>query len=537
MVKDKGKGGGKGRKEGEGKGKERGEGEGKEREEGKGKESEPKVIIGLEVHVQLTNLKTKLFCSCSTDYRGAEPNTHVCPICMGEPGTLPVLNEGAIEDAIMVALALGSNISRRTLFSRKNYFYPDMPKNFQISQYDGAGGIPFATGGSVSIGVGKEVRIRRIQIEEDPGRLVYEGTIDASPFTLVDYNRAGLPLIEIVTEPDIESPKEARMFLQSLRSILEHLGVFDESLQGAMRCDANISIRGGKRVEIKNISSFKDVERALSFEITRQKGLLARGLKVGMETRHWDDLRRITVSLRIKEEEQDYRYFPEPDLVPITISEDLIAKVKARMPILPSERKKIFADKYGIPLQTAEVLVSSKAMADFFEECIKLKADPLTLANWLTGDLKALLNEMEIEIWESKVTPAHMAELLSLMKEGILSGKMAKEVLKEVVATGKMPRKIVEERGLRTIASMESLKEVVERVFSENPEAVRDALRQEKAVHFLIGQVMKATKGSADPLIANEAVRKKLEEIASLSSSSSPSLSPSPSPSPSPSRT
>lgn len=484
-------------------------------EKEKEKAGEPEVIVGLEVHVQLTNLKTKLFCSCSTDYRGAEPNTHVCPICMGEPGTLPVVNEGAIEDAIMVALALGSSISRRTLFSRKNYFYPDMPKNFQISQYDKAGGAPFATGGSVFIGGGKEIRIRRIQIEEDPGRLVYEGTIDASPYTLVDYNRAGLPLIEIVTEPDMESPKEARMFLQNLRSILEHLGVFDESLQGAMRCDANISIKGGKRVEIKNISSFKDVERALSFEITRQKGLLSRGLKVGMETRHWDDLRRITVSLRVKEEEQDYRYFPEPDLVPIIISEDLIAKVKARMPILPSERKRLFVDKYGIPPQTAEVLVGSKALADFFEECVKLKADPLPLANWLTGDLKALLNEMEIEIWESKVTPAHMVELVSLVKDGILSGKMAKEVLKEVVSTGRMPKKIVEEKGLRAIASMESLKEIVERVFSENPEAVRDALRQEKAVHFLIGQVMKATKGSADPLMANEAVRRRLEEIAS----------------------
>ncbi|MCP8305136.1 MAG: Asp-tRNA(Asn)/Glu-tRNA(Gln) amidotransferase subunit GatB, partial [archaeon] len=292
------------------------------------------IKIGLEVHCQLTNLMAKLFCSCSSDYRGKEPNTHICPICMGMPGTLPVLNEKALEDATMVAIALNSNISDRMLFFRKNYFYPDMPKNFQISQYDKAGGVPFSLGGYIQIDK-KKIRIRRIQIEEDPGKLSYEGTIESSPSTLVDYNRAGIALIEIVTEPDIRSPKEARLFLEKLRSILEHLGVSDGSLEGAMRCDANISLKGGRRVEIKNISSFKEVERALNFEITRQKSFIERRIAVGQETRHWDEVRRITVSLRSKEEEQDYRYFPEPDLVPVTISKDHVREVKLKMPELP----------------------------------------------------------------------------------------------------------------------------------------------------------------------------------------------------------
>ncbi|MEM3069261.1 MAG: Asp-tRNA(Asn)/Glu-tRNA(Gln) amidotransferase subunit GatB, partial [Nitrososphaerales archaeon] len=325
------------------------------------------IKIGLEVHCQLTNLKTKLFCSCSSDYREKEPNTLICPICMGMPGTLPVLNEKALEDAIMVAIALNSKISEKMLFFRKNYFYPDMPKNFQISQYDKAGGVPLALGGYIQIN-GKRVRIRRIQLEEDPGKLSYEGTIESSTYTLVDYNRAGISLIEIVTEPDMETPKEARLFLEKLRSILEHLGVSNGSLEGSMRCDANISLRGGKRVEVKNISSFKEVERALNFEITRQKNLIERGIAVGQETRHWDEVRRITISLRTKEEEQDYRYFPEPDLVPVIISKDQIKKIEQSMPELPDERRKRFVEQYHLSPQTAEILTRSKAMADFFEE-------------------------------------------------------------------------------------------------------------------------------------------------------------------------
>ncbi|MEM2849762.1 MAG: Asp-tRNA(Asn)/Glu-tRNA(Gln) amidotransferase subunit GatB, partial [Candidatus Bathyarchaeia archaeon] len=329
------------------------------------------VKIGLEVHCQLTSLKSKLFCSCPTDYRGKPPNTNVCPVCMGEPGTLPVLNKEALRSAVMIALALHSDISRFTYFTRKNYFYPDMAKNFQISQYDGVGGAPLAKGGYVVLNNGKTVRIRRIQLEEDPARLVYEGSIDTAPSALVDYNRHGITLVEIVTEPDMSSPEEARFFLQKLRSILEHLGVFDGELEGAMRCDANISLEGGVRVEIKNISSYKEVERALMFEITRQSSLLSRGIKIARETRFWDERRRITVSLRTKETEEDYRYFPEPDLPPIVLSDEYLDEVKRKLPMLPDERRRIFVEKYGVSEQNADVLVNDKALADFFEKCLE----------------------------------------------------------------------------------------------------------------------------------------------------------------------
>jgi len=469
--------------------------------------------IGLEIHCQLTNLRTKLFCSCSSDYRGKEPNTVLCPVCSGEPGALPVLSEAAVEDAVMVALALGSRLSRRTIFSRKNYFYPDMPKNFQISQYDGAGGMPLALGGQISLTEDKSVRIRRIQLEEDPGKLSYEGTIETSPVTLVDYNRAGIALIEVVTEPDIDSPREARLFLQKLRSILEHLGVSDGSLSGAMRCDANISLKGGKRVEIKNISSFKDVERALSFEITRQRSLLGRGLAVKQETRHWDDARRITVSLRVKEEEMDYRYFPEPDLLPIVLSDEYIEKIRSRMPPLPEERKRRYVQELGLSPEVAEALTGSKNLADFFEACVRLYPDASKVGNWLAGDLLAWLNRMELEIQESKVTPRHVVEMLQLIGKGTISGKIAKRVLELMMKTGEMPSVIVEKEGLVRIQAAGELEEVVERVFKENPDAVRDAIAEEKAVHFLVGQVMRATRGRADPQLANQLVRQRLRGL------------------------
>jgi len=473
-----------------------------------------KVRIGLEIHTQLTSLKTKLFCSCSSDYRGKDPNTLVCPVCFGIPGALPVLNKKAVEFAVMAALALNCKISKRMFFFRKNYYYPDMPKNFQISQYDRAGGVPLAVDGFLHIDIKrkrKKIRIGRVHLEEDPGRLVHLGFIDQSPYTLVDYNRAGIALLEVVTDPDLDSPKEARIFLQKLRSILEHLEIFDGSLEGAMRCDANISLAGGTRVEVKNISSFKEVERALSFEVMRQKDLVEKGLAVERETRHWDETRRITITLRTKEEEHDYRYFPEPDLVPIAITNDFIETVEDQMPELPEARIQRFITTYNIPQYDAEVLVGDKAMADFFERCVKLYNKPKEIGNWMMSDLLRDLYENNLELSEAKITSEHLVEMIRLIDDGVISGKIGKKVLPEIILTGRNPMQIIEEEGLVKITSRETLEKIVKRVFAENPKAVRDALIDEKAVHFLVGQLMKETRGKADPQLANQIIREKLE--------------------------
>jgi aspartyl-tRNA(Asn)/glutamyl-tRNA(Gln) amidotransferase subunit B len=471
------------------------------------------VRIGLEVHVQLTSLKTKLFCGCSSDYKGKDPNSLTCPVCLGIPGALPVLNEKAVEYAVMAALALNCTISERMFFFRKNYYYPDLPKNFQISQYDKAGGVPLAVNGYLEIDVGKKrkkIRIGRAHLEEDPGRLIHQGAIDTSPYTLVDYNRSGITLLEIVTEPDLSSPKEARIFLQKLRSILEHLGIFSGKLEGSMRCDANISLTGGTRVEVKNISSFKEVERALSFEIMRQKNLVKKGLSVTLETRHWDEARRVTISLRTKAEEHDYRYFPEPDLVPIVISKDFIEDAKSKMPELPEARISRFVDAYTLPRYDAEVLVSDKAMADFFEKTVKLYDNPKEVSNWMMGDLLRNLNENNLELTESKISPKSLVEMLKLIDDDIISGKIGKRVLPEIVLTGKSPSQIIKEKGWVKISSPDVLLDIVEKVFAENPKCVEDALADEGAVNFLVGQLMKATKGKADPQLANQLIREKL---------------------------
>ena len=427
-----------------------------------------------------------------------------------------MLNERAVECAVMAALALNCRVSERMFFFRKNYYYPDMPKNFQISQYDRAGGVPLAVDGCLHVeidGKRKRIRISRVHLEEDPGRLVHLGPIDQSPYTLVDYNRAGIALLEIVTDPDLSSPREARVFLQRLRSILEHLEVFDGSLEGSMRCDANISLAGGTRVEVKNISSFKEVERALSFEIMRQKDLLEKGLAVERETRHWDEARRITITLRTKEEERDYRYFPEPDLVPIVITKDFIKAVRDRMPELPEDRIRRFVAAYGLPRYDAEVLVSDKALADFFEGCVKLYNRPKEISNWMMSDLLRCLYENNLELSESKITPEYLVEMIRLIDDGIISGKIGKRVLPESVLTGRRPRQIVEERGLIKITSREVLERMVEKVFAENPKAVEDALAEERAVHFLVGKLMEVTKGRADPRLANQVVLERLELI------------------------
>ncbi|NVM30312.1 MAG: Asp-tRNA(Asn)/Glu-tRNA(Gln) amidotransferase subunit GatB [Candidatus Helarchaeota archaeon] len=477
---------------------------------------EDEVIIGLEIHVQLTKLKTKLFCGCSTDYRGKDPNIFLCPVCLGLPGSLPVVNKKAVEFAILVGLALNCEIPPVSLFHRKNYYYPDMPKNFQITQYNKAGGVPIGLGGQVTFEINdhkKLVNLTRIQLEEDPGRLTYLGSILSSPYTLVDYNRAGITLLEIVTEPDLRSPKEARIFLQKLRSIIEHLGVANCGLEGAMRCDANVSLKGGNRVEIKNISSFKAVQQALEREIIRQRRMRLDGLEVILETRHWDENTGRTVSLRAKEEEHDYRYFPEPDLVPIEISPEWIEKIRKEMPELPDERRDRFVKEHGIPPYNAGVLIITKSLADFFEDCIKLYPQPENISNWIMSDLLRHLNDMNIEINESLVTPEWFVTMLNRIDEETISRRSAKKVLMDMIKEGKHPDQIIEDDGHLQLSDSKEIELIIDEIFKENTKAVQDAIEDDNAINFLVGQVMKKTGGTADYKITNKIIRVRIAKL------------------------
>ncbi len=476
------------------------------------------VRIGLEIHVQLNTLKTKLFCSTPSDYHDKPPNTVVCPVCLGMPGTLPVVNRKAIEAALMVALALNCEIAPRILFVRKHYFYPDLPKNYQISQFDGPGMFPYARRGWLRISVGgrtKVVRIRRINIEEDPGKLTYPtGSMLTSPYSLVDYNRSGMPLLEIVTEPDMESPQEARAFVEKLLAILDYLGVCDHRKEGAFRVDANVSIEGGARVEIKNIGSAKDVERALEFEIARQRSVLASGGEVRRETRHWDPVRKVTVPIRVKEVEEDYRYFPDPDLPPIDVPRSWLEEIARRMPELPDQRIERFVKQYGIDEYRATVLVLNKSLADLFEECAKSYRDYKKLADWLITDFLRWVKELGIDLSSRKVEPRAIVSLLRVLDEGRISVRMAKELLPKVIAENLDVEEYVRRTGMEKISDVEQLKRVVEEVFKENPKAVRDALRNRKAVNFLVGAVMRKTRGRADPQLTLRLIMEKLEEVA-----------------------
>ena len=474
-----------------------------------------RIKVGLEVHCQLTSLRTKLFCGCSSDYRSKESNSLVCPVCLGLPGSLPVFNKKALDYAIIIGLALNCKISERFVFYRKNYYYPDLPKNFQISQWDRAGGVPLAAEGHVDINVdhkNKDIRIRKVHLEEDPAKIVYAGSISTSPYALIDYNRSGVALTEVVTEPDMSSPAEARLFLDKLRSILEHLGVCDGGLEGAMRCDANVSLAGGQRVEIKNISSHKEVERALNFEILRQRNLIANGQKVEMETRHWDEVRRVTISLRTKETEQDYRYFPEPDLVPIIISDEQISYLKDRMPELPDARRDRFVKQYGLPEYGSSVLTSSKSLADFFEACVKLYPNSKIISNWIITDYLRALHDFDIEVEDAKLSPTYLIDMIKLIDDGTISGKIAKSVLPKMIEFGRSPLEIVKEAGLTRIASNDAIEQAADKVFKEYPKAVQDALVDERAVNYLVGQLMKLTAGRADPKLANQIVKQKLSK-------------------------
>jgi aspartyl-tRNA(Asn)/glutamyl-tRNA(Gln) amidotransferase subunit B len=472
------------------------------------------VIIGLEVHIQLTNLKTKLFCSCSSDYRGVEPNTYICPICIGLPGSLPVVNKKAIEFATRLALALNCKINNTFWFFRKNYFYPDLPKGFQISQYNKAGGKAFGDGGKITIKLNshkKEILLNRIHLEEDPARLVHKGSIATSPYTLVDYNRSGVTLIEIVSEPVISSPEEAREYLKQLKSIVQYCGISNLDLEGSVRVDANISLKGHPRSEVKNINSFKEVERALKWEIQRQKNQLKRGKELIQETRHWDEKRRITISLRTKEFEQDYRYFPEQDLTPLVIDQKFISNVKKKLPEMPNERAKRFQKQYELSEFDSEILVVDKDIADFFEQGIKLEktfgADEYKLyCNWLMSDISRWLNENNTSIKNTKINPQHIIDLINYIKEGKITGKIAKTFVDEMMTKGTSIPEILKNTGKKRISDKNKITEIVKDVIKQNPEIVEDYKKNPKALQALIGKCMQKTKGQIDPEITKEII-------------------------------
>lgn len=465
------------------------------------------VMIGLEIHVQLNKLNTKMFCGCSTKYHEAEPNSHVCPVCLGLPGALPVINEKAVEYAMKIGLALNCEIVQKTQFHRKNYYYPDLPKGFQTTQYD----YPIAGDGRVVIeGEDGEhvVRITRAHMEEDPGRLVHIGTIEKSRGTLIDYNRSGMALIEVVTEPDMRSPKEARRFLDKLRNILEYLDVFDSSLEGAMRVDANISIGGGSRAEVKNISSHKGAEKALLFEIIRQKNLLRRGGTVVLETRHFDEARGVTISLRTKEEEHDYRYFPEPDLVPMRVA-DRTARVLKTLPELPDAKRERFIAEYGIIDMHAKALTSEIRIADFYEDVASI-IDAKTCTPWVADVLKGELNYRDLTI--KSFTVDNIVEIIGMVVAGKITEKSAVEVIRIILNSGGSPLDIVKEKGLLKVED-DVVSTAVSEVIKENEAAVADYLGgKEQSLNFLVGQVMKKTRGRSDARKVREMVLENLNK-------------------------
>ncbi|MBS4006810.1 MAG: Asp-tRNA(Asn)/Glu-tRNA(Gln) amidotransferase subunit GatB [Clostridium sp.] len=475
--------------------------------------SKYETVIGLEVHVELATA-TKIFCSCPTEF-GKEPNTHVCPVCLGLPGSLPVLNKRVVEFAIKAGLALNCEIPRFAKFDRKNYFYPDLPKAYQISQYD----LPIALNGYLEFelnGETKRVGITRVHLEEDAGKLVHS---EFAGYSLADYNRTGVPLIEIVSEPDLRSPEEAKAYLEKLKSVIQYTGISDVKMEeGSLRCDANVSIMPagskefGTRSEIKNMNSFKAVQRGLAYEVERQKEVLEAGGIVVQETRRWDEHKGITYAMRSKEEAHDYRYFPDPDLVPVMVEPVWVEEIRQSLPEMPDARRKRYISEWGLSEYDAEVITASKAMADFFEATLEEYHDAKAVANSLMGEILKHLNAQGIEIHETKLTPLHLAELLKLQAEGTISGKIAKTVFEEMFVSGKKPAEIVKEQGLVQISDEDAIAAIVAQVIADNPKSVEDfKAGTEKAIGFLVGQVMKISKGRANPEMANRLLREKLQ--------------------------
>ena len=476
-------------------------------------------VIGLEVHTELQTT-TKIFCGCKTSF-GAEPNTNVCPVCLGLPGVLPVLNKRVLEFAVRAGLALNCEISRFSKFDRKNYYYPDLPKNFQTSQFD----LPICERGHLDIEVNgekKQIRITRAHMEEDAGKLVHHGTsITDSDYSLVDYNRTGTPLLEIVTEPDMRSAKEAVAYLEKMRAILQYIVISDCRMEeGSLRCDANVSVRPvgqkelGTKAEIKNINSFKGVEKAIEYEALRQAEILEDGGKIIQETRTWDEKEGVTKSMRTKEEANDYRYFPEPDLAPFTVSEEYIEDIRKTLPELPDERRERYIANFGLSSTDAQYMTNDKDTSDYFEKVVAAGADPKVSVNWIMGEFASQLSNAGIEIAKAPVTPENLAKLLALIAKGTISGKIAKKVFAEMWKDGADPEEIVKAQGLVQISDTGALKELVVKVIANNPKAVEDfKAGKKKAVGALVGQIMKETKGKANPKVINELLNDELKKL------------------------
>ncbi len=458
-------------------------------------------VIGLEVHVELST-DSKMFCGCRNVF-GAEPNTLVCPVCLGMPGTLPVINRRAIEYLCKTGLALGCTIAAGSKFDRKNYFYPDMPKNYQISQYD----MPLTTGGAVPLPSGKVVRLNRIHLEEDTGKNIHAGgSMAAADHTLIDYNRAGVPLMEIVTEPDIATPEEAEEYLVALKTVLSYLGVSDVKMhEGSLRCDANVSIRPagsatlGTKAEVKNMNSFRSVVRALHYEIERQEEAVRSGERVVQETRNWDEGRGVTYATRSKEQAHDYRYFPDPDLVPLTIETATVERWRGEMPELPLAKRDRLVRDLGLSGYEAGIITEERVTADFFEAVAAASGEPKQAANWMLGDVRRCLEKHALTLATSPMKPQQLADLILTVKTGKISGKAAKEICEVVVAEGADPSAVIEQRGLAQVTDAGAIKQIVEDVLAHNADSVASYKGgKAKALEFLVGQVMKASRGKAN---------------------------------------
>ncbi len=492
------------------------------------------IKIGLEIHCQLTRLETKLFCGCFSNYRDIQPNGNTCPICLGLPGSLPLLNKKAVEYASMICISLNCNIPEKITFYRKNYFYPDLPKNFQITQYNSYELSSIGFDGLISYyndkaeldntgkSKSKAVRIKRIQLEEDPGKIVHEeSNSKINNYCLIDYNRAGVALVEIVTEPDFKNATDVRLFLNKITNIFEYLGVSDPNLEGAVRCDVNVSVKGGKKVEIKNVSSFKDVEKSIFYEITRQKTLSMHEISVKSETRHWDEKRKITIPARTKEEEDEYKYFPEPDIPRIVLGSDYKVRIKENMPELPIERLKRYVENHKLSNHISDILVNNKNVSDFYEESVKIYNSPKEISNWIVNELLSKTNELEKDesignksdknrAFNSQVTPRQIADMAKLVEGKSINRNIAKEIFDKSIRTGESPLKLVENLKVEKIQDSEIIKKYIDEILSNEKHLIEQSNNNPNVANFILGKIMKKTGGRADPQLTLKLIKESI---------------------------